>query len=233
MIRLLGKLPPGDSIVVACSGGSDSMAAASFLAHGGRAVTLAYFNHGTPHGEDAQSFVSYVASHFGWGFVHSRIPTPVKPPNASPEEFWRVHRYAFLHSLGSPVVTAHHLDDEVETWMFGALRGRPRLIPYRNGNVIRPFLCTRHSTLVEWCTRHGIPFVEDPSNTDLRFARNRIRHRIVPEALHVNPGLHTVVRKMVESEYKASSTLTTAPPVQEEPLAYSNLTPGGGAERPL
>jgi tRNA(Ile)-lysidine synthase len=93
------------------------------------------------------------------------------------------------------VVTAHHLDDAVETWVFTSLHGESRLIPYSRGNVIRPFLLTPKSELVSWCERRGLAWSEDPSNTDTAYMRNLIRHKILPEALKVNPGLRTVVRK--------------------------------------
>jgi tRNA(Ile)-lysidine synthase len=69
---------------------------------------------------------------------------------------------------------------------------------YSHANVIRPFLATRKSELIDYAQTHQIPWLEDPSNQDVEFAaRNRIRHDMLPSALLVNPGLHNMVRKRI------------------------------------
>jgi len=112
------------------------------------------------------------------------------------EEYWRNERYRFLSMYDFPVITAHHLGDAVETWIFNSLHGNPRIMPYKRGNVIRPFLITPKQELVDWVQRRGLSWCEDESNNDLKYMRNLIRHKIVPEAFLINPGLDTVVKKM-------------------------------------
>jgi tRNA(Ile)-lysidine synthase TilS/MesJ len=69
---------------------------------------------------------------------------------------------------------------------------------YSHANVIRPWLATRKSQLIEYAQTHQIAWLEDPSNQDVEFAaRNRIRHDILPAALKINPGLHNMVRKRI------------------------------------
>ena len=69
---------------------------------------------------------------------------------------------------------------------------------YSHANVIRPFLATRKSQLIDYAQTHQIAWLEDASNSDAVFAaRNRIRHDILPAALQVNPGLHNMVRKRI------------------------------------
>jgi tRNA(Ile)-lysidine synthase TilS/MesJ len=51
----------------------------------------------------------------------------------------------------------------------------------------------------EWCDRKSVHYINDPSNTDLSFMRNYIRHEIVPRALRVNPGLPKVLRKKIKN----------------------------------
>jgi tRNA(Ile)-lysidine synthase len=63
--------------------------------------------------------------------------------------------------------------------------------------VIRPFLLNEKSQFYKWCETKRVPFIEDESNNCVDYSRNRIRHNIVPESLLVNPGLKTVVRKMI------------------------------------
>ena len=193
MIRYLGKLPR--KCVVAFSGGVDSVAVADFLVRGKRDVHLAFFHHGTSTSDEAEEFVKKYVRDTKLTLSIGRVVRE-KSQHESPEEFWRNERYRFLDMYDYPVVTAHHLDDAVETWLFNSIHGNPRVLPYKRKNVIRPFLITEKSTLVEWCTRRNLGWVEDASNSDLRYSRNVIRHKIVPEALKVNPGIRTVVRKM-------------------------------------
>jgi tRNA(Ile)-lysidine synthase TilS/MesJ len=197
MIRLLGQVPK--EVYVAVSGGADSMAALDFLVKGKRSVHALHFDHGTPHGSDARKFVVDYCSAAGIPLTVSTI-TREKLPGESMEEFWRNERIRFFreHS-NAPVVTAHHLDDAVEWWIFTSLNGNPTLMRGANpsSNVIRPFLMVPKETLVSWCTRKDVPFVHDPSNESRNHNRNRIRHDIIPHALLVNPGLRTVIRKKI------------------------------------
>ena len=121
-----------------------------------------------------------------------------KPGRESWEEHWRNQRYNFLHSLDFPVITAHNLDDCVETWIFSSMHGAPKVINYSYGNVIRPFLLVKKSEIVNYAVRHNLSWVEDESNLDISYMRNYIRHEIVPRALVVNPGIHKVVARKVK-----------------------------------
>lgn len=192
MIRFLGEIP--NKCIVAFSGGVDSVAVVDFLLNGRKDVTLAFFNHGTLTSESAQNFVIDFATRRGIDLHVGRLFRE-KKHDESQEEFWRNERLRFFSSLDSPVYTAHHLDDAVETWIFTSLHGDPKLIPYQSGNVIHPFLITPKKEFVSWCKRKKLDWIEDESNNDVRFMRNLIRHKIVPEALKVNPGLHKVIKK--------------------------------------
>jgi tRNA(Ile)-lysidine synthase len=112
------------------------------------------------------------------------------------EEFWRDERYNFLSQLGT-VITAHHLNDCVETYLWSSIHGNPKIIPSIRNNVIRPFLATPKIELINWCIRKNINWCEDTSNDDVKYQRNFIRKVVVPQAYKVNPGLDKVVKKMV------------------------------------
>ena len=183
------------------------MAALHFLS-ARRNVTAIHFNHGTDHAKDAEAFVrAYCAENdielvVGGVKNNSRVPA-----GRSLEDFWREKRYDFFESVALapkykdiPFITCHHLDDVVETWLFTSLHGGGRLIPSRRGRYLRPFLDTRKMVLEDWCTRHRIPHVADPSNNDTRFMRNYIRHELLPKALRVNPGIYKVMRKKIKNE---------------------------------
>lgn len=194
MIKLLGKIPP--TITVACSGGVDSMVLLDFLARKHQ-VEAAFFNHGTTASTQAQEFVQAECAHRGIKLALGHISSVHRGREFSPEEHWRVERYQFLAQFAT-VVTAHHLDDVAETWIWSSLHGTSSLIPYRRGNVIRPFLLNRKSELVNWASSKKVAWVDDHSNHDVHYTRNYIRHHVMPHALKVNPGLHTMLRKKLE-----------------------------------
>ncbi len=195
MIKLLYPLPK--QLTVAFSGGVDSVAVVDFLRRK-HDVTCAFFHHGTENSERAFEFVSKFCNQYDLpllvGFLRGE-----KPKELSQEEFWRQERYAFLSRDGmGPVVTAHHLDDCVETYLWSCMHGTPKVIPLIRNNVIRPFLTTPKSEFTSWCERKGLSWCEDLSNQDEKYTRNYVRKHLVPHALKVNPGLHTVVKKIVE-----------------------------------
>ena len=119
------------------------------------------------------------------------------------EEFWRDERYGFLQNLNSNfIITCHHLDDCVETWLMSAFHGRCKLIPYqRNENIFRPFLMTSKHSIKQYAKSKQVKWVEDPSNQLTNFARNRVRHRIMPEVLHINKGIRNTIRKKLLETY--------------------------------
>jgi tRNA(Ile)-lysidine synthase len=198
MIKFKLKIPL--DVTVACSGGVDSMAVLHFLSQRKTRPRVAYMHHGTEHGEEAYQFVKQYCADNNLELSVGNLLRD-RQRDESPEEFWRIQRYAFLHGIPGTVVMAHHLDDNMESWLLSALHGKPSVMPIRNRNVIRPFMMTKKSELMDWCCRHSVPYVHDKSNEDTKYARNRIRNNIIPEALAVNPGLHKVVGKLVAAQY--------------------------------
>jgi len=191
MIHITGTIPR--KCIVACSGGVDSIAIAYFLSWT-REVTLAHFDHNTVDCSSGKSLVQKFASDHNLNIITSRVSRD-RNRKESLEEYWRCERYKFLHSLDYPVITAHTLDDMVESWIFSSIHGRPKLIPYSSRNVIRPFLTTKKLALISYCENHGLNWIEDASNNNLQHSRNRIRHNILPEVLKINPGIYKVVKR--------------------------------------
>lgn len=196
MIKIQGKIPR--DVVVACSGGVDSMAIVDFLKRNHN-VTILFVHHHTETSEEAYEYLKKYTAENDLVFVTHFID-PTIPSGVSKEEYWRNERYKAFHSCEVPVITCHHLDDCAETWIWSALNGEGKIIPYRNQNVIRPFRLNRKAVFVEWCHRHNVEWREDKSNKDNKYIRNFIRNELMDKALVVNPGLHTVVRKKIENE---------------------------------
>lgn len=199
MIKLLGAVPK--DVYVACSAGVDSMAALDFLSRKHN-VTVAYFDHYTEHG--------MVAKHWLWKYCQSKkipiifgeLDSP-KPKRVSQEEHWRNQRYAFFDTLPGSVVTAHHLDDAVETWVWSSMHGQPKLPEISRGNVIRPFLTTPKIDLMDWCIRKNVPWLDDESNQDTKYMRNYIRHAAMPVVQQINPGIQKTIKKKLLSKLDA------------------------------
>ncbi len=197
MIKLQGKLPR--DLYIAVSGGVDSMVALDFLSRNHN-VTVLHVNHGTEHSEEAQHFVSQYCSDNDIKIISHKLFYK-KPADLSWEEHWRNKRYEAFERYDYPVVTAHHLNDCAETWLWGTMNGQPRLPCYRYKNAVRPFLLNSKNKLKAWAHRHDVPYIEDNSNNNVQFTRNRIRHNIMPEVLKVNPGFMKVVAKKVRENY--------------------------------
>lgn len=196
MIKLLVPLP--QKLTVAFSGGVDSVAVVDFLSKK-HDVTCAFYHHNTEHSEKAFKFVATFCTERNLplflGFLNKE-----KPKKQSYEEFWREERYNFLSTLGV-VVTGHHLDDCVETYLWSSLHGTGKVIPLIRNNVIRPFLTTPKSEFVNWCMRKNLSYCYDTSNDDTKYTRNYIRKNLLSHALHVNPGLYKTVKKIVEKNH--------------------------------
>jgi tRNA(Ile)-lysidine synthase len=197
MINIQGNIPR--TVYIACSGGVDSMAITDFLKRSHN-VTLLYFHHGTIHGEESLKFLRDYSRDHGLRLIYKIIDNPTPPKGMSIEDYWRQCRYAFFSEYtDAPIITCHHLDDCVETWIWSSMHGMGKLIPYRNNNVIRPFRTTRKSEFVKWCERNNVSWVQDPSNNDTKYIRNHIRS-MMPQLLVINPGIHTVVKKKIINE---------------------------------
>jgi|TARA_B110000196_G_C21131852_1_gene658912 tRNA(Ile)-lysidine synthase len=200
MIKLQGKLPR--RVYVACSGGVDSMVAVDFLKRN-HDVFVLYFNHGTTYGHEASAFVEQWCAKNNIGFL-TNVTTNTRAKNSreSQEEYWRDVRYDWLERCTErQIVTAHHLDDCVETWVWSSMHGTGKIIPYsRNKRVLRPFRLNRKRDLELWANLNNVPYIEDESNAELAYTRNYVRHVMMPNVLKVNPGIHKTIAKKVYND---------------------------------
>ncbi len=177
------SLEPG-RYVVAVSGGVDSVVLLHTL-YTEPALTLvvAHFDHGirTDSGDDA-AFVAGLAEQYGLEFVGGIVKLG---PDAS-EDTARKHRYEFLHDVrvqtgAGAVVTAHHQDDVIETALMNVMRGTKRrgFVSLRSTETIkRPLLGMTKQAIREYATEHCLEWVEDSTNREMKFTRNRIRAQL-------------------------------------------------------
>ncbi len=203
-MKIIGRIP--NEVFLAFSGGGDSCAALAFILNGRKNVQLLHFHHGTEHADEALRYTTRVAEELGLPLHIGDIAGfRERSKGESQEEYWRNARYDFFSKYKAPIITAHHLGDCMETWIFGALHGRPKVIPYQRNHVIRPFLQASREELINFLLRNGDPLLHewmyDPSNEDVKYMRNLIRHEMIPVALRVNPGLEKVIRRIIMKEY--------------------------------
>jgi tRNA(Ile)-lysidine synthase len=191
-----GLISRGHRVLAAVSGGADSVALLGIL-HGlssriGFSLEVGHFDHGLRESARAEleSVASLAASfdlpfHAGAGDV----PAIVASTGDSVEEAARKARYGFLEQTADDIhadriATGHTRTDQVETVLMRVLRGTGLRglagIPVRRGRIIRPILVLARSETVSYCDAHGLLYVQDASNEDPRFFRNRVRHELLP-----------------------------------------------------
>ena len=217
-----------DHILVACSGGKDSVALLltlyvlkhDFQLH----LHTAHVNHmlrGEEADEDAQWVVS-LCNTLGIP-VHAAcadVQTMLEQRGGTLEERARWARMELLKRIrdeeGCDVIaTAHHKDDQAETVMMHLLRGSGTkglggMSWGPQGGIIRPFLATERDEIVAAMKRWGINWREDSSNSSLDIARNRIRHRILPAlAESWNPRLTSALVRTAEISREDEQALET------------------------
>lgn len=209
-------LPMSGEIIVAVSGGADSLCLLHLLHRlcgPGRRypevrLHVAHLNHklrGDAGARDA-STVARIATVWGLPVTLGEIDVPAlaRQERRSLEDAARAARYRFLREVaqGRPIAVAHHADDQVETLLLHWLRGgglasMVGMLP-RQQDIIRPLLEISHAETVAYCQQHNIVPVEDASNIDPRFLRNRIRHELLPLLESLNPGIRTTLLRTAD-----------------------------------
>lgn len=199
-MKLIGKIPNG-KIYVAVSGGSDSIALLHRVSKYREEKPIVFhYNHGDENADAEEQFVIHHATKHGFEYVIARYEGEPKPTCKSPKEFFRENRYAAIDRLNAPVLIGHTLDDVVENYLFTFLRGGEGFfIPYSRKLCIRPLLTSTKQDCVDFLSKNGLQWIEDPTNSDCRYTRNYIRHKLIPSVKEVNPGFRKVVkRKLIE-----------------------------------
>lgn len=182
---------PGVPVTVALSGGADSSALAFLVRRAGIEMSCLHVDHGLLGSPLMARAAGEVAGALGSPI---QTTTVIVPGGASPEGQARVARYAAFDDVTGPLLTAHTRDDNAETVLINLVRGSgpdglggiPR---FRPPHVYRPMLDVSRAETREMATLAGLPFVDDPMNSDQTLTRNRIRRSILPLLTALNPNV--------------------------------------------
>ena len=204
---------PLDNILAAVSGGADSMALLHTLyllkQEKDMTVQAVHVNHGL-RGEEAtrdEEFVKAECAKRGipLEILHTDVAAAAQAGEGI-EAAGRRIRYAFFEEIRQKyhleyIVTAHTMDDNLETVLLHLARGTTlhglRGIQAASGSIVRPLLSCTREEIEAFCKEESVSFIEDSTNTDVTFSRNRIRHEVVPALKKINPNLTKTVNRMI------------------------------------
>ena len=210
-----GLLPEGDGVLALVSGGPDSTALLYVLIeiHTGPLAVLS-FDHGLRDSAATEAAaVVRAAEELG---VRAEVIRLSLVDGANLQSRARDARYEAAQGVAerlgcAHIATGHTLDDQAETVLFRIARGTGRtgalgLAP-RNGRLIRPFLCISRADTVAFCKAAGLDPVQDPSNTDRRFTRTRVRSDLMGALREIHPGAELQVARFAETLRDESEVL--------------------------
>jgi|GEM_PF-314027 len=210
------RLGAGDVVLVAVSGGPDSMALLHVLAKVLPPRRVHVVAHGVDHGlrpaaREELAQAGQLANELGVPFATTEV---LVPPGANLMARARDARYAALraalarsthpvhtthptHSGGAArgehryIATGHHADDRAETALIRLLRGSGpaglAVLPAASADLVRPFIRARRDDVLAHVARHRLPSSNDPTNSDTRFLRSRVRHELLPLLAELSP----------------------------------------------
>jgi len=199
-IREHDLAPRGARVLVAVSGGPDSMALLHVLALLRGKLAFGLFAHGVDHGlrpeaarelDRAEGFARTLEVPF------ARTTVEVAPGGnlqaRARAARWEALRAAASRAGADRIATGHHADDRAETVLLRLLRGTGphglAVMPPSDGDRIRPFFRARRADVEAHIARHRIPHVIDPSNRDPRFLRARVRAELLPLLMQLSPKI--------------------------------------------
>lgn len=208
-----GMLPPsGGTMLVAVSGGRDSVCLLHYLATMPRdfSVAAAHLDHGQrPTAGRDVAFVRQLCRELDVPLTVERadVPALARQRGVGLEEAGRMARYDFFRrtadSLGAQrIATAHHAADQAETVLLNLVRGTGMQglagIPPVRGRIVRPLLETSRDDIETYLKTHGLSHVEDETNRDTSLGRNRLRREVMPGLLSLHPGAAASICRTAE-----------------------------------
>ncbi|MBX3168441.1 MAG: tRNA lysidine(34) synthetase TilS [Candidatus Eremiobacteraeota bacterium] len=200
-------------VLVACSGGSDSLALLYLLREQGRPLLVAHLDHAArPDSHRPADSLERLCRDWGIPFYRRRLQVErwARRYGMSWEAMARELRYHWLSRLargrGALLVTAHTLDDQAETFLLRLVQGTTLSglagIQARNSRLCRPLLGWTRRQLQAELRARGVEWFEDPGNQDPRFPRVRLRHEVLPLLEQLNSGVSRHLAQLAQDAFE-------------------------------
>lgn len=192
-------------VIIAVSGGVDSVVLLDLMTEllPKKNIFVAHFNHGVRLESDAdENFVKLLSKKYNHSFYSKKIK-----PQKQDEAYLRSERYRWLESLREAlkadyILTAHHLSDQAETILLNLIRGSGPLelwgMKEQSGHILRLMLDVSKKDIIDYAKKKKLKYFEDKTNKDIRYLRNRVRSRILPEIKKINPSFEKTLYSNVE-----------------------------------
>lgn len=212
-----------DKLLLAVSGGVDSMVMMALTAAAGYRFGVAHCNfqlRGSESDED-EVLVERETRRYGADFYNKRFDTvgEMERTGESMEMAARRIRYAWFRELCdehgyTAIAIAHHSNDSIETFFINMLRGTGLRgltgITTQVGRVVRPMMFATRKDIHDYAVAHHIPFREDSSNRSTKYLRNKVRLGLVPMLKEINPQFTTIMRRNIARLSQAQDFITSA-----------------------
>lgn len=235
-------LPIGGKVIVALSGGADSVALLTILHSLGYRCSAVHCNFNL-RGEESMRDENFVRN------LCQRLGTALKVVNFDTLEYAREKKISIemaarelrynlfeeerLEQQADAVAVAHHRDDCAETLLLNLIRGTGirglHGIRPRNGHIVRPMLCVGRKEIINFLKSIGETYVTDSSNLTTDYTRNKIRLELLPLMQEINPSIHqtlyeTALRlSQTESIYNASIKESTSKVLKNNRISVCKL----------
>jgi len=209
-VRNHNMIANGDRVIVALSGGADSVALLSVMTglkgepgFENIEITACHVNHGLrgKNSDSDEAFVRELCGRKNIPLIVRKAEITVKK-HQSVEEQARKARYAIFAEVsdGMKIASAHTASDNEETVLFNLIRGTGLKglcgIPPVRGNIIRPLIFCERSEVENYCREHGLTYVTDETNFSEEFTRNKIRLSLLPLIREINPSFCAGITRM-------------------------------------